>query len=122
MIAIVFTDPVPYAHLIWDAQLYFLIFGIVMIFGGIMGFVKARSVPSLVAGGLSGLIFVISALAPVNGYYTWMIVDLIVCVLLAGRFVPALARRKYNPAAYVVPLAIIGVIVAVVLLVSPIHV
>ncbi len=122
MIANVFADPATLPHLIWDAQLYFLIFGVVMIAGGVMGFVKARSVPSLVAGGLSGLIFLLSALAPAGGYSTWMIVDLIVCVLLAGRFVPALLRRKFNPAAYVVPLAIIGVIVAIVLLMSPIHV
>ena len=99
-----------------DAQIYFLIFGIIMVIGGIMGFVKARSVPSLVAGGISGLIFILSALSIPRGWYTWMIVDLILSLLLAGRFLPSLVKRKYNPAAYVVPLAIIGVILAAVVL------
>ena len=121
MIAIVFTDPIPYAHLLWDAQMYFLVFGIIMILGGIMGFVKARSVPSLVAGGISGFIFILSALSIPRGWYTWMIVDLILSLLLAGRFLPSLLKRKYNPAAYVVPLAIIGVILAAVVLATVIQ-
>ena len=109
-------DLVVIAPLLQDAKIYFLIFGIIMVLGGIMGYVKARSVPSLVAGGISGAIFIISALLIPRGWYTWMVVDLIVSLLLAGRFVPALLQRKYNPAGYVVPLAIVGVILAVVVL------
>lgn len=100
------------APLLRDAKIYFLLFGVVMALGGVMGYVKARSVPSLVAGGVSGLILIVSALCIPRGWYTWMIVDLVLSLLLAGRFVPALLRRKYNPAAYVVPLAVIGVILA----------
>lgn len=122
MIASVLSDPAIYPHLLLDAQWYFLIFGVVMLFGGIMGYVKARSVPSLVAGGISGFLFILSALANARGWYTWMVVDLILSLLLAGRFFPSLLQRKYNPAGYVVPLAIIGVIVAAVVLTAPIHV
>lgn len=112
-------DLIPW--LLRDARLYFVIFGAVMVFGGIMGYVKARSVPSLVAGGVSGVLLILSGVLSLRGWYTWMVVDLIVSLLLAGRFFPALLQRKYNPAGYVVPLAIVGVIVAVVVLASPIH-
>ena len=109
-------DLIVIAPLLHDAKIYFLIFGVIMVIGGIMGYVKARSVPSLVAGGISGIIFILSALAIPRGWYTWMVVDLILSLLLAGRFLPSLLQRKYNPAAYVVPLAIIGVILAAVVL------
>ena len=100
------------APLLRDAQTYFGIFGVVMVLGGVMGYLKARSVPSLVAGGISGLIFIVSALCIPRGWYTWMVVDLILSLLLLGRFAPAILRRKYNPAAYVVPLALVGAILA----------
>ena len=116
MIALLFVDPVSYAPRLFEAQVYFLVFGVVMVIGGIMGYVKARSVPSLIAGGVSGFIFILSALSIPRGWYTWMIGDLILSLLLAARFVPSLLQRKYNPAAYVVPLAVIGVIVAAVVL------
>ncbi len=106
-----FADAV-IAPLLRDAQIYFLIFGVVMVLGGVIGYVKARSVPSLVAGGISGLILIVSALCIPRGWYTWMIVDFVVSLLLAGRFAPSLLRRKYNPAAYVVPLAVVGAILA----------
>lgn len=109
------------APVLHDAQIYFLIFGVVMLLGGIMGYVKARSVPSLMAGGISGAILIISALSIPRGWYTWMIVDLIVSLLLAARFVPALLQRRYNPAGYVVPLAIVGVILAAYILTAPVH-
>jgi hypothetical protein len=41
---------------------------------------------------------------------------MIISLLLLGRFLPSLLRRKYNPAAYIVPLALIGTILGVVLL------
>ena len=87
-----------------------------MLLCGIMGYVKARSVPSLVAGGISGLIFILGALQIPRAWQTWMIVDLILSLALAGRFVPSLLQRKYNPAGYVVPLAVIGAILAAVVL------
>ena len=107
----IFADAV-IAPLLRDTQIYFGIFGVVMVLGGVIGYVKARSVPSLVAGGISGLILILSALCIPRGWYTWMIVDFVVALLLAGRFVPSLLRRKYNPAVYVVPLAVVGAVLA----------
>ena len=109
------------APILRDAQIYFLIFGVVMLLGGVMGYVKARSVPSLVAGGISGAILLIRALSIPRGWYAGLIVGLIVSLLLAGRFLPALLQRRYNPAGYIVPLAVAGVILAAFILIAPVH-
>ncbi len=113
----------PIAPLFFDAEIYFIVFGVITIFGGVMGYVKARSAPSLVAGGIAGVLLIVGALLipKLTGYRTGALLDLIVCLLLAGRFVPSLVRGKLNPAAYVVPLAIIGAILAAVLLFSAGH-
>ncbi len=42
------------------------VYGVLLILGGVMGYVKAKSVPSLVAGGLCGLIALL-----LGYYYTW---------------------------------------------------
>jgi uncharacterized membrane protein (UPF0136 family) len=64
-----------------------LIFGILVAAGGVMGYVKANSMASLIAGGISGIALVCSAVAMMKGSYTagWWI-SLIVALLLLGRF------------------------------------
>ena len=105
-----------YAPILFDTKVYFLLFGIITIAGGVIGYVKAQSFPSLVAGGLSGLMLIIGALMiPVN-WKVGLSSDLLLSLALLGRFLPSLLRRKYNPAAYMVPLALIGAVVGAVLL------
>ncbi len=64
-----------------------LIYGILLAVGGVMGYVKKDSMASLIAGGISGIVVVGSAVAMMKGSYStgWWI-SLIVALLLLGRF------------------------------------
>ena len=113
----------PIAPLFHNARDFFIVFAIVMAFGGIMGFVKAKSVPSLVAGVASALLLVVGAVL-LTRTATWVVaavLELLVSLALLGRFLPSLLRGKLNPAAYVVPLSIIGAVFAAIILFSHGH-
>src|SRR5215475_2554903 len=86
-----------------------LIYGILIAAGGVMGYVKAHSVPSLIAGGISGIALLGAAWAMMKDAYSagWWI-SLIVAALLLGRF--AIAARsgfKMMPGGMVIILSII---------------
>jgi uncharacterized membrane protein (UPF0136 family) len=86
-----------------------LIYGILIAGGGVMGYVKAHSVPSLIAGGISGIALLGAAWAMMKDAYSagWWI-SLIVALLLLGRF--AIAARsgfKMMPGGMVIILSII---------------
>ncbi|MBO0862473.1 MAG: TMEM14 family protein [Chloracidobacterium sp.] len=86
-----------------------LIYGILIAAGGVMGYVKAHSAPSLIAGSISGIALLGAAWAMMKDSYSagWWI-SLIVAVLLLGRFVNA-ARSgfKMMPGGMVIILSII---------------
>jgi uncharacterized membrane protein (UPF0136 family) len=95
----------------WPVLLLY-IYGILLIVGGAMGYVKAQSVPSLVAGLVCGFI------ALLLGYrYTWhfaphcaFILALVLIFLMGRRY---LNTRKVVPALLIVVLSAIVAIVQV---------
>lgn len=93
------------------AKLYFILFGLISAIGGTIGYIKANSLPSIIAGGISGVLLILAALAiPTNPRFGCGLA-LIVSLALAGRFVPA-AVRGAQTGLYMGPLAVIGAIVA----------
>jgi len=95
----------------WPVLLLY-IYGILLIVGGAMGYVKAKSVPSLVAGLVCGL------LALLLGYrYAWhfaphaaLILSLVLIFIMGRRYIKT---RKAMPALLIVVLSVIVAIVQV---------
>jgi uncharacterized membrane protein (UPF0136 family) len=99
-------------------RLYLLVFALLTIAGGVLGFVKAKSRPSLIAGGLSGaLLLVAGYLLGTPSARAGLILGIVLCVALAGRFVPSfLKTKKAMPAGMMAALSVLGVVLTVMLL------
>ncbi|GAB5406460.1 MAG: hypothetical protein Aurels2KO_46910 [Aureliella sp.] len=86
------------------------IFGAFVVFGGIMGYVKAKSKASLIAGGITGGLLLLAAFLIAQGMIAGAILGLLVSLLLIGQFGPSLrTKMKVMPNLVVVILAIITV-------------
>ena len=86
-----------------------LLYGILVAVGGVMGYVKAGSVASLVSGGGAGLILLGASVAMMRGSYAlgWWI-SLLVALLLLGRFgMAAMNDFKLMPGGMVIVMSLI---------------
>jgi uncharacterized membrane protein (UPF0136 family) len=88
------------------------IYGVLLILGGLMGYIKAKSVPSLVAGCICGVIALL-----LGYYYTWhfaphaaLLLALLLIFMMGKRY---LNSRKVMPALVIVVLSIIVAIVQI---------
>lgn len=90
-----------------------LIYGVLVAAGGVLGYVRASSLPSLLAGGVAGLILVGAGVAMMRGSYQlgWWIA-LVVAILLLGRFASAsFSNFKMMPGGMMIILSVIAIIV-----------
>lgn len=86
-----------------------LLYGILVAVGGVMGYVKAGSVASLISGGGAGLILLGASVAMMRGSYAlgWWI-SLLVALLLLGRFgMAAMNDFKLMPGGMVIVMSLI---------------
>ncbi len=90
--------------------LLLVVYGVILILGGLMGYLKAKSLPSLVAGAGCGIIALLLAY-----YYPWhfaphaaLLLSLFLIVIMGRRY---LRTRKPMPA---LPIVVLSLIVAVV--------
>jgi uncharacterized membrane protein (UPF0136 family) len=95
------------------AQIYYFLFGLVAIAGGAMGYARAKSRPSLIAGGVSGALLIIAGLLSpsVSGF----VLALIVSILLAAHFGRSYAaKKKPVPAIPMIVLSCICIVLTVI--------
>ncbi len=97
------------------ARIYFIIFGILTIAGGVIGYVKAGSVPSIIAGAISGILLLVAAFLLPDYRIAGLVIGLFVSLLLAAQFIPKLIRTgKAMPAGMMSILSVIGIVMAIV--------
>jgi len=100
--------------MIGPAKIYFIIFGILTIAGGIIGYVKAGSTVSIIAGSISGVLLLLAAWLMPEHRAAGLVVALVVSLLLAAQFIPKFFRTfKVMPAGLMSVLSAIGIIVAI---------
>jgi len=97
------------------AKIYFIVFGLLTIAGGIIGYVKAGSVVSIIAGSITGILLLVAAFLLPEHRAAGLATALIVSLLLAAQFVPKFLRTgKVMPAGMMSVLSVIGIIAAIV--------
>ena len=97
------------------AKIYFIVFGILTIAGGVVGYVKAGSMASIVAGGITGVLLLVGAFLLPEYRIVGLATACIVSLLLAAQFVPKFLRTgRVMPAGMMSILSVIGIIVAIV--------
>ena len=97
------------------AKIYFVIFGLLTIAGGIIGYVKAGSVASIIAGTIAGVLLLVAAFLLPEHRVAGLATGLIISVLLAAQFGPKFFRTgKIMPAGMMSVLSAIGIIAAIV--------
>ena len=102
------------SNIVAFTKVYYLIFAVLTIIGGIMGYVKAKSVISVVSGTISGVILIIASSLlrehPISGG----VVGLIVSVLLAGKFVPDFVhKRAFVPGGLMAFLSLASIVISI---------
>jgi uncharacterized membrane protein (UPF0136 family) len=96
-------------------QLYFLIFGALTIIGGVIGYAKAGSLPSIIAGAVTGVLLLVAGWILPTNRMMGIVIGLIISFLLAAQFIPKLIRTgKVMPAGLMSILSVIGIVVAIV--------
>src|SRR5262245_46358802 len=97
------------------AKIYFIVFGLLTIAGGIVGYLKAGSVASIIAGAITGVLLLVAAFLLPDHRVAGLATVLIVSLLLAAQFVPKFVRTgRVMPAGVMSVLSVIGFIAAIV--------
>lgn len=104
-----------------SVALYEMLFALLTIVGGIIGFVAAESYVSLVAGAIAGLILFFAALSMQKGSRRAMFIILFVTLVLLGYFGYSFfaGPGKFMPAGLMSILSFISLILLLILFVQP---
>src|SRR5438105_9692208 len=96
-------------------KIYLIIFGVLTIAGGIIGYVSKGSVPSIIAGSISGILLVVAGFLLPQHHTSGLVLGLVVSIPLAAQFVPKFfATWRMMPAGIMSILSVLGVVAAIV--------
>ena len=97
------------------AKIYFVVFGVLTIAGGVVGYVKAGSVASIIAGSITGVLLLVAAFILPEHRAIGLATAFIISLLLAAQFAPKFIRTgRAMPAGMMSILSVIGIIAAIV--------
>ena len=97
------------------AKIYFFVFGALTIAGGVVGYVKAGSVASIIAGSITGVLLLVAAFLLPEHRAIGLATAFIISLLLAAQFAPKFIRTgRVMPAGMMSILSVIGLIAAIV--------
>jgi uncharacterized membrane protein (UPF0136 family) len=103
------------ARMIGPAKIYFIVFGLLTIVGGVIGYAKAGSTASIVAGSICGVLLLAAAYMLREHLALGLGVAAVISIALAGRFLPIFIKTgQVMPAGLMSVLSVIGVIMAIV--------
>lgn len=98
-------------------KIYFFVFAALTAAGGLMGFLKAGSKPSLIAGVVSGILLALAGNWLSSKTTLGAVMGVVVSVLLLGRFLPAyLKKGVVMPAVPMILLSVVGLVLGVLVL------
>ena len=102
-----------------NARLFYFVFGLITLAGGVQGFL-AGSKASLIAGGISGVLLLVAGwLVQTGKTMPGLILGLVITLGLAGRFLPLFLKKGgWWPAGVEGILGVIGVVLTVVALIK----
>ena len=96
-------------------KIYFILFGVLTFTGGIVGYVKAGSVASIIAGSITGVLLLVAAFLLPEHRTVGLATAFVISLLLAAQFIPKfLQTGRAMPAGVMSVLSVIGVIVTIV--------
>lgn len=91
-------------------RIYYVVFGLLILVGGIVEYFRARGLLELIAGILCGLLLFLAAFLMAYTLNGALIVGLLVSVSLAGKFIPdALHKRAFFPGVFMALLSALSV-------------
>ena len=98
-----------------STRLFYFVFGLITLGGGIQGFLNAGSKASLIAGGISGVLLLLAGWLVQTGKTTpGLVLGLVVTLGLAGRFLPKFLKDGgWWPAGIEGILGVLGVVLTV---------
>ena len=97
------------------AKFYFIVFGILTIAGGIVGYVKAGSVASIIAGSITGVLLLVAAFLLPEHRAIGLATAFIISLLLVAQFAPKFIRTgRIMPAGMMSILSVLGIVATVV--------